>query len=195
VGAGSKHRSGVPVEEGKGALLLPPFVDSHVHLDKILWGLPWHSITGEPDLRAMILNEKAIRRTLPWSVEERAGNLMRQCAASGSTFIRSHVDIDPDYGLANLEGVLEAHETHAHALDLELVAFAQTGMLSVPGTAELMAKALDQGATIVGGIDPGGIDGDPRGHVDTLFAIAARKGAGIDIHLHEAGELGLFSLA
>lgn len=180
--------------DGGGAIAIAPFVEPHVHLDKILWGLPWQPITVPRVLRAMIDNEKAIRRTLPWSVAERAGRLIRQCVACGSTHIRSHVDIDPDYGLSNLQGVLEAAEAHRHMVGVEIVAFPQTGMMINPGTAGLMEQALKEGAAIVGGIDPAGIDGDPKGHLDTIFAIADRRGAGIDIHLHEAGPLGLFEL-
>lgn len=194
VGPDLPRPPGIAVEDGGGAIAIAPFVEPHVHLDKILWGLPWHSIEVPPTLRAMIDNEVEIRRTLPWSVRERAGNLMRQCVAMGSTHIRSHVDIDPSYGLANLHGVLEAWEGTRHAVGLELVAFPQTGMLINPGTAELMAAALDEGASIVGGIDPAGIDGDPKGHLDTVFAIADRKGAKIDIHLHERHHLGLLEL-
>jgi len=192
VGPGLHAGPDVPVVDGNDAIAIAPFVEAHVHLDKILWGLPWHSITVPQSLRAMIDNEVAIRRTLPWSVAERAGNLMRQCVANGSTHIRSHVDISPEYKLDNLHGVLEAWEATRHAVGLEIVAFPQLGMLIEPGTAELMEAALDEGATIVGGIDPSKIDGDPRGHLDTIFGIADRKAARIDIHLHERGELGLF---
>jgi cytosine/adenosine deaminase-related metal-dependent hydrolase len=142
----------------------------------------------------MIDNEVNIRKTLPWSVAERAGNLIRQCVAMGSTHIRSHVDISTDYKLSNLHGVLEAWQDTKHAVDLEVVAFPQTGMLTDPGTAELMEAALGEGASVVGGIDPAGIDGDPKGHLDTIFGIADRGQAKIDIHLHERGDLGLFEL-
>jgi cytosine/adenosine deaminase-related metal-dependent hydrolase len=192
VGPGLQAGPEVPVVDGNDAIAIAPFVEAHVHLDKILWGLPWHGITVPQSLRAMIDNEVEIRRTLPWSVAERAGNLMRQCVANGSTHIRSHVDISPEYKLDNLHGVLEAWETTRHAVGLEIVAFPQLGMLIEPGTAELMEAALDEGAGIVGGIDPSKIDGDPRGHLDTIFGIAERKAARIDIHLHERGELGLF---
>lgn len=194
VGPNLGSRPGIPAVDGANAIAIAPFVECHVHLDKILWGLPWHGINVPPSLRAMIDNEVAIRENLPWSVEERAGNLMRQCVSMGSTHIRSHVDISARYKLDNLHGVLKAWETHKAAVGLEIVAFPQTGMLTHPGTAELMEAALDEGAGIVGGIDPAGIDGDPKGHLDTIFAMAHRKQAKIDIHLHERGELGLFEL-
>ena len=43
----------------------------------------------------------------------------------------------------------------------------------------------------MGGLDPVGIDGDLDGHLDPIFAIAERRGVGIDIHLHDGGEGGL----
>lgn len=194
IGPDVKAGEGVTVVDGNDAIAIAPFVEAHVHLDKILWGLPWHSISVPQSLRAMIDNEVKIRRTLPWSVTERAGNLMRQCVLSGSTHIRSHVDISPEYSLDNLHGVLAAWDETKHAVDLEIVAFPQLGMLIEPGTAELMEAALDEGAGVVGGIDPSKVDGDPRGHLDVIFDIAHRKGAKIDIHLHERGELGLYEL-
>ncbi|MGF7008236.1 amidohydrolase family protein [Aminobacter sp. BE322] len=194
VGPDLAPRDGMKVVDGSNSIAIAPFVEAHVHLDKILWGLPWHSINVPDSLRAMIDNEVEIRRALPWSVQERAGNLIRQCVAMGSTHIRSHVDISPNYKLDNLHGVLEAWERTNHAVDLEIVAFPQLGMLVEPGTAELMEAALDEGASIIGGIDPARIDGDPAGHLDTIFDIAHRKQAKIDLHLHERGELGLYEI-
>jgi len=194
IGANLPREAGVAVHDGSNAIAIAPFVESHVHLDKILWGLPWHSINVPPSLRAMIDNEVEIRKHLPWDTEQRAGNLMRQCVAMGSTHIRSHVDISTGYKLDNLHAVLRAWEKTKHAVGLELVAFPQVGMMIDPGTADLMEAALDEGASVIGGIDPANIDGDPKGHLDTIFDIASRKGAKIDIHLHEAGELGLAEL-
>lgn len=194
IGPGLTAPPGVPVVDGGGAIALAPFVEPHVHLDKILWGLPWHPIEVPAGLRAMIDNEVAIRRRLPWSVEDRAGRLMRQCVAMGSTHIRSHVDISTEYGLSNVEGVLAAWEGMKGAVGLELVAFPQTGLMIDPGCAAVMEAAMEAGCAVVGGIDPGTIDGDPKGHLDTIFGIADRKGAKIDIHLHEPGELGLYEM-
>src|SRR5262245_23934825 len=140
------------VIDARGMLALPPFVETHIHLDKILWGLPWTPNCSGPTLKDMIENEKRIRRTLDVSVEQRAGNLIRQCVAMGSAFIRSHVDIDPDYGLSNLHGVMAARERHRHAVDIEIVAFPQVGVLRRPGTAELMDAAVAEGAAVVGGL-------------------------------------------
>jgi cytosine/adenosine deaminase-related metal-dependent hydrolase len=194
IGPGLTAPPGTPVKDGDGAIALAPFVEPHVHLDKILWGLPWHPINVPAGLRAMIDNEVEIRRNLPYSVEDRAGRLMRQCVAMGSTHIRSHIDISTFYKLDNVHRVLAAWEKMKDAVGLELVAFPQTGMMIDPGCAGLMEAALDEGVSVIGGIDPGTIDGDPKGHLDTIFGMADRKGAKIDIHLHEPGELGLYEM-
>jgi cytosine/adenosine deaminase-related metal-dependent hydrolase len=73
IGPGLTAPPGTPVQDGGGAIALAPFVEPHVHLDKILWGLPWHPINVPAGLRAMIDNEVEIRRNLPYSVEDRAG--------------------------------------------------------------------------------------------------------------------------
>ena len=57
-----------------------------------------------------------------------------------------------------------------------------------------MEQALRLGAETVGGLDPCAIDRDPKGHLDTVFALAERFGRNVDIHLHEPGEMGLFSM-
>lgn len=195
IGPGLTAPPGTPVHDGQGAIAIAPLVETHVHLDKILWGLPWHPINVPTGLRAMIDNEVEIRKNLPYSVEDRAGRLMRQCVAMGSTHIRSHIDISTFYRLDNVHGVLAAWDKMKGAVGLELVAFPQTGMLTDPGCAALMEAAVDEGVGVIGGIDPGTIDGDPKGHLDTIFGIADRKDAKIDIHLHEPGDLGLYEMA
>ena len=82
----------------------------------------------------------------------------------------------------------------ADIVDIDLVAFPQSGMLVRPGTVELLEQALRLGAETVGGLDPCAIDRDPKGHVDTVFRLAEKFGRGVDIHLHEPGEMGAFSM-
>ncbi|HLT20923.1 MAG TPA: amidohydrolase family protein, partial [Thermomicrobiales bacterium] len=101
---------------------------------------------------------------------------------------------DTDVGLRCFEGVLRTREELRDALDLQIVAFPQSGMLIRPGTVELMDEALRNGADVVGGLDPATIDRDPKGHLDTIFALAERHDVDVDIHLHEPGELGAFSM-
>ena len=182
------------IEDGKRQLLVPGFVDAHMHLDKTFWGLPWQPHQAGPLTLDRIENERRLRREGGVSSEEQALKLMRQAIAHGTTHIRSHVDIDMEIGLANLEGVLAARERMKDHVTLQLVAFPQSGMLMSPGTADLLDVAVNAGADLVGGIDPSTIERDPVGHIDGIFAIADRHGVGVDIHLHEPGTLGGFAI-
>jgi cytosine deaminase len=108
--------------------------------------------------------------------------------------MRSHVDVDPKAALSNLEAVLELKERYRDSVGIEIVAFPQSGIVTAPGTADLLDAAVRQGADLVGGLDPAGFDRDIDGHLDVVFAIAERRGAGIDIHLHDPDTLGLMEL-
>ncbi len=185
---------GVPVEDGGGAIAVPGLVDAHTHLDKTLWGMPWYRNETGAELRAMIDNERTARTRLGLDPHRQSMRHAILLAANGATHIRSHVDIDTDHELAMLEGVLATREALEGIIDIEIVAFPQSGLLCRPGTLELVDAGLRAGADMVGGLDPCGIDRDPKGHLDTVFGLAQRHGKPIDIHLHEAGELGAFSM-
>jgi cytosine deaminase len=79
-------------------------------------------------------------------------------------------------------------------IGVEQVAFPQHGLLINPGTAELLEEALKRGVETIGGIDPAGMDGDPVRHLEIVFDLAARYGAGVDLHLHDGGSLGVWEL-
>jgi len=111
--------------------------------------------------------------------------------ASGTLHMRSHVDIDQQLGLRNLHAVLAIRERFRDLVTVQIVAFPQGGVVRSPGTARLLDEAIAEGADLVGGLDPLGIDGDLDGHLDAIFGVAAKHGVGIDIHLHDGGEGGI----
>jgi cytosine deaminase len=186
--------AGVPVAGGRGGVLLPAFADVHAHLDSTRLGLPFRPHTAEPGLAGLIRNDRQNWRTAGASVGERATRTLGAVIVSGATAVRSHAQVDSDCGLERLEGVLAAREAHAARADVQVVAFPQSGILRDPGTAELLDAAVRAGADLVGGLDPCAFDRDPVGHLDVVFGVAERHGVGVDIHLHETGELGAFTI-
>ena len=186
--------SDVPGFDAGGALLLPGLVDGHIHLDKTLIGLPFIPHIPGDSVAKRIDAEKSLRRKLEMPVEKRGGLLIEKMSALGTVAARSHVDIDTEIGLKGLEAELWLKEHYRHLMDIQIVAFPQSGILRDPGTAELIDAAIAAGADLVGGLDPAGIDGDVAGHLDVVFGIAEKHGVGVDLHLHDGGALGAFEI-
>lgn len=190
---------GVPAQadvlDVAGALLLPPLVDGHIHLDKTLLGLPWLPNQAAGNRVAdRIEAERKVRAARMVPEFETGSNLVRQVVASGTLHMRSHVDVDNQLGLGNLHEVLKIRERFQDLVTIQIVAFPQSGIVRSPGTAELLDAAIAEGADLVGGLDPVGIDGDLKAHLDAIFGIAERRGVGVDIHLHDGGEGGIAQL-
>lgn len=185
---------GMTVENGDGAIAVPGLIDAHTHLDKTTWGMPWHVNNRAAILRERIDFERENRVAIGMDPHRQSMRHAIGLTANGSTHIRSHVDIDPTHGLSLVEGVWETREKLKGIIDIEIVAFPQSGVMVMPGTVELLDEALRQGCEVLGGIDPCGIDRDPKGQLDILFALAVKHGVSIDIHLHEAADLGAFTM-
>src|SRR5829696_3582910 len=140
------------VIEAGGELLLPGLVEAHTHLDKTLLGMGWHPNSAGPLLIDKIENERRLRRELGIDPERQSARQAVQSLRMGSTHIRSHVDVDTEVGLAGVEGVTATRERYRDAVNIEIVAFPQSGLLVRPGTLELMEAALRLGAEVVGGL-------------------------------------------
>jgi cytosine deaminase len=185
---------GVMVEEGGGALLLPGLVEGHTHLDKTLWGMDWYRNEVGTNLTDKIDNERAFRHASGHDAAAQSKVLAKAFLALGTTRLRTHVDVDTQAGLRHLEGTLRTREALREVQQIQLVAFPQSGLLGRPGTAGLLDESLAMGADVLGGLDPCAIDGDPVKSLDVLFGIAHKHQRPLDIHLHEPGAMGAFSL-
>lgn len=182
------------VVDAGGRLVFPGFVDAHAHMDKTLLGLGWYRNEVGPNLIDKIENERQVRQEMQIDSYQQSSRQACLAIAAGTTHIRTFVDIDTEVKLGGFEGVSRMREDFRDALDVQIVAFPQSGMLVRPGTLELMDEALSNGAEVVGGLDPSSIDRDPAGHLDAIFNLAEKHDADIDIHLHEPGDLGAFSV-
>lgn len=190
VASGLAPTPGASVIDGADRVLLPALVDAHMHLDKTFWGLPWRAHAAGPTTRERIENERRLRRELALPADVQAERLVRQAVSRGTLHIRSHVDVDTEIGLGNFEGVMTARSRLRDLVTIQVVAFPQSGVVTRPGTALLLEQAVKDGAELIGGVDPTGIDGDAAGQLDVVFGIAGRHGAGVDIHLHDGGDEG-----
>ena len=194
IGPGLAPPAGVTVEEGRGEIVVPGLVEAHTHLDKTMLGMPWYVNEVGPKLLDKIDNERMNKKRLDIEPARQSARQAVQASLFGATHIRSHVDVDTEHGLWGTEGVMATRDAWRDIVDIELVAFPQSGLLRRPGTLELMDAAMKAGCEVVGGLDPCAIDRDPKGHLDAIFGLCQRYGKPLDIHLHEPGEMGAFSL-
>lgn len=135
----------------EGALVLPPFIEPHIHLDTTL-------TAGEPEWNKSGTLFEGIQR---WSqrkealtledVKTRSKTALKWQIAQGIQHVRTHVDVT-DPALTALKAMLEVKEEMAPYVDIQLVAFPQEGILSYPNGVELLEESLKMGADAVGGI-------------------------------------------
>lgn len=179
-----------------GALVVPAFVEGHIHLDTSFYGDRW--IPHKPCTNGFNVHERvafqAENMAAAAPMDERARNQLDLCIANGSLQMRSHVMVDGSVGLRSLETILKVREDYRDRIDIQLVAFPQNGILKSPGTPELLDAAIGLGADAVGGLDPASFDRDPQAHLNVVFGVAEKHGVDIDIHLHDFGTLGVFTI-
>ncbi len=179
---------GVPEVQANGALLSPPFVDAHFHMDATLsHGLPRVNASGTllegialwGELKPLLTEE---------AIAERALHYCDWAVARGLLAIRSHVDVCDERLLA-VRALLQVKRQVAPYLDLQLVAFPQDGVLRSPGAMHNLMRALDLGVDVVGGI-PHFERTMPEGaeSVRLLCELAADRGLMVDMHCDESDD-------
>lgn len=179
--------------DGNGLLVLPSFKEQHVHLDKTYMGEAWRACVPASSVVERSTIEMNILNSMEASTQQRAKKLLDVLQSHGSTSVRTHVDIYPEAGLANLQGVQEALLDYRHRIDSEVVAFAQHGLLK-GNTAQLIREAVRNGAGIVGAVDPATVDLNIEASLMELVDIAVEGNVEIDLHLHDPGHLGTFTM-
>lgn len=183
----------MPKVDGKGYLLLPSFIEKHVHLDKTFTGTPWRAV---PPVETVVEHselEKRFLQAMPLTTQERAEAMLEILLRNGSTHVRSHVDLYPEVGLKNLEAVKNACMRYEGKLSHEIVAFPQHGLIRSRAKG-LIKEALREGASLVGGVDPATVDGDIEASLVEMMDLAVEGNVGVDLHLHDDDYLGVFTM-
>lgn len=175
--------------DAQGKLTVPAFIDPHIHLDKVnIVDVVRPNKSGTLTEAIEIIWDKKAKYTTE-DIVERAGDVIRRGAINGTTRMRTHVDVDTIGGLKPLEGVLAAREKYKDIMDIQIVAFPQEGILKNPGCEELMWKAMELGADIVGGMPANEhTPDDSRRHIEICFDIAEKYDADIDMHVDETDD-------
>lgn len=143
----------------EGKFVLPPYVDSHLHLDYVytLSDMAEIGASSGTLFEAIELwpKYKNQRMTID-SVKRLAKKGILDEVSQGTQYIRAQTDVtDPEF--KGLKALLELREEMKDIVDIQVVAFPQNGMYAyrtedgVFGR-DLVEEALKMGADVVGGI-------------------------------------------
>ncbi|MEG3753402.1 amidohydrolase family protein [Psychromonas arctica] len=170
----------VEMIDAKGQLMLPPLVETHVHLDKAC-------IFSRCELHKGTLSE-AIEQTANakanFDYEDvyiRGKKVIEKAIKQGTSYMRTHVEIDPVIGLTGFRAIQQLKQDYAWGITLSLCVFPQEGLHNNEGTHELLEQALQSGADLLGGCPY--TDSLPEKQIETLFELANKYDVDLDFHL------------
>jgi cytosine/creatinine deaminase len=179
--------TGEVIELG-GRLVTPPLVEPHIHLDAVLTvGEPRPNVSGSLFEGIAVWAERLASLSYD-DVQSRVRQILRWQLACGVQHVRSHVDVcDPQ--LRALHALVDLREEVRGLIDLQLVAFPQQGIFAFEGGPDLMRKAVELGADVVGGIPHCELTRDDGVEsVKFAMALADDHGLMVDIHCDETDD-------
>ncbi|MGA9398256.1 MAG: amidohydrolase family protein [Anaerolineaceae bacterium] len=193
-----------PVEiDAVGNMVTEAFVNPHLHLCKV-YTLEMMDEAALKDYhgadmgKAMTAIELAARvkdnYNESWIIKN-VRRAVKEAARFGTLHIRAFADVDTKARLEGVKSLIRAREEFKGIVDIQVVAFAQDGIVREPGAAELMKQAMDLGADVVGGIPwIEFTDEDIKKHVEVCFDLAVKYKKPVSMLVDDAGDPGLRSL-
>ena len=191
------------VIDAAGGLVTESFANPHLHLCKVytlarMDEAALRDYHGQQMGKAMTAIELAAAVKEQYDEQwilENVRQALREAAHYGNTHIRAFADVDNKARLEGVKALLRAREEFRGVVALQVVAFAQDGIVREPGAAELLREAMRLGADVVGGIPwIEYTDADTAEHVRTVFDIAQEFDADVSMLVDDAGDPGLRSL-
>jgi len=163
----------------QGKLVLPGFVDAHIHLDKAGLNCRCGHATSLAEAVAAVAALK--RGFTVEDVHARAARVIEAAITQGTMHMRGHVEVDGRAGLRSFEAIADLRRSYAFAMDIQICAFVQEGLTNDPEAEVLLLGALARGAEVLGGCPY--TDPDPQAQIDRLFALAVDHDVDLDFHL------------
>src|SRR6266700_3185393 len=155
--------------DAQGRLACPGLIETHIHLDKsriIDRCAPQARRTLSP-----VFGVTPVKKHMTVEdVHARAAATVEQCILHGTTRMRTQVEVDPGIGMRGFEGVEALIAEYKWAIDIEMCVFPQEGLISFPGTDELLVEGLKRGAKVLGGAPR--YDRDEAGQIRRIFELA-----------------------
>jgi cytosine/adenosine deaminase-related metal-dependent hydrolase len=183
--------------DAEGNVVSSGLVDSHVHLDKALAADGERFPRGSDEsysVESMIEHEN--RHYEESSFDDLVRNAVkdvRMAVAAGSTYLRSHVAVDPDLRSDNVRATLEAKEKVNDIADVQLCIYGE-GEDLLRESIETSLERAPREDVLLGGIDPASRHNDVERTLERWFEIATDYDIGIDLHIQDGGTLGIYTL-
>src|ERR1700722_12960792 len=196
-------RRGIREIDAGGNLVTESFVNPHLHLCKV-WTLPMmedealKSYQSDSMGKAMAGIELAAKIKEKYAeswIVENARRAVALAALHGNLHIRAFADVDSKARLEGVKALIRVRDEFRGIVDLQVVAFAQDGLVREPGAAELMHQAMALGADVVGGIPwIEFTNTDAAAPVRTCFDLAVEFDKDVSMLLRDPGDAGLRTL-
>ncbi|MBM3217205.1 MAG: amidohydrolase family protein [Candidatus Rokubacteria bacterium] len=182
--------TGADVIDVAGKLVLPGFVESHIHPDKAFIADRTQGLTAGGPTPQILVAELKKQFTVD-DIYGRARKVLELAVRHGCTAMRAHVEIDAFVELRGVEAMQRLQRDLAGLLDLELIAFAQEGIFNDTVTQDLLREGVGMGLRWLGGCPY--MDKDQRGHIDWFFETAQALGVPLDFHADSADDPALLT--
>ncbi|AWI43435.1 cytosine deaminase [Staphylococcus nepalensis] len=177
----------------EGALVLPPYVDAHLHLDYYFTGQdPQIKNTSGTLFEAIDLWNDYKKGTTKEEMKSRMRQAVNDVAGYGTQYIRAQTDCT-DPNLTGIKAALEVRDELKDNITIQVVAFPQNGMYSFKEEGktgrDLVEEALRLGADCVGGIPHN--EWSPEEGVESIKEIvrlAIKYDKLIDVHCDETDD-------
>lgn len=189
--------------DARGNLVTEAFVNTHLHLCKV-YTLAMMDEEALKDYHGAEMGKAMTAIELAARVKEKydqAWIIKNVCKAIGlaakygCTHVRAFADVDNKARLEGVKALIQAREEFKGIVDIQVVAFAQDGIVREPGAADLVRQAMDLGADVVGGIPwIEYTDSDIIEHVKVCFEIAEEYDKPVSMLVDDAGDPGLRSI-
>ena len=189
--------------DAAGGLVTESYVNTHLHLCKV-YTLEMMDEAALKDYHGADMGKAMSAIELAARVKEKyderwiiknVRRAMLDAARYGCTHIRAFADVDSKARLEGVKALIRAREEFKGIIDIQVVAFAQDGIVRETGAKELMHQAMALGADVAGGIPwIEYTDADIQEHIRVIFDLAVEFNKDVSMLVDDAGDPGLRSL-
>lgn len=190
--------------DASGNFVSPPFVDTHTHMDKSFTSIgerfPKYNDSSYI-IDIPVSREKNINTGLKYfesaTIEEIEKHILKHIynqILNGTLYARTHVDIDSVAKTKSIIAALNVKNKIKDLFGLQIVAFAESGLLRDIESEKYVEDALKLGADLIGDLDPATVNNDIEGSLNIIFNLAKKYNKDIDIHIMDPGTLGIFTI-